>query len=500
MLLKWKADNQLANWYSDLFVQYSQLVNRLAVYTEVFDNTTVMSASFSTFNASTQQWEEIDESTIALVGYRQDDARNGYLFTATMPVSVMMQDGVVGLALTAQTPTGYTDGNGDTVYQTQTSGIFKIFINKSLNNGTVPVPDNLNAIIQAIQNIDRNVVYADKFTASATTVSSQDPASATVTKNEQTGITNIDFDIPKGAQWFAGRVVIGDRAGITVVENETVANAKIGDYYLNTFTQDVFVCVSGYNEETGESHWGWNNNIGGSIWQRGTAIVGEGDNITATGFFAKEADYYLNTDTFNVYRCKESTNFDSGNSLWSYVGNIKGEKGAKGDAGTFAISIVYPSVEAMNAGFETDGLPIGALAVIDTGNVDDPDNAKLFVKEANGYKFLTDMSGAKGIQGPEGRGITSIAKTATTSNGGVDTYTIYYNDGTTSTYEVKNGANGNGIRSIEQTTSTEVSGGVNTIVMTLDDGTTHTFYVYNGHRGETGAKGASIVGASIIEV
>lgn len=385
MLLRWKADNQLENWYSDLFVQYSQIVNRLAVYTEVFDNTTVMSATFSTFNASTQQWEEIDESTIALVGYRQDDARNGYLFTATMPVSVMMQDGVVGLALTAQTPTGYTDGNGDTVYQTQTSGIFKIFINKSLNNGTVPVPDNLNAIIQAIQNIDRNVIFADKFTASATTVSSQDPASATVTKDAETGVTNIAFDIPAGKDGVDGT-----------------------------------------------------NGKDGAKWYAGTQITGTGDNIevdTVSG--ANVGDYYLNTQTDNIYVCIVGTSASTGASVWSYVGNIKG---AKGDAGTFAISKVYSSVEAMNAGFSTDGLPIGALVVIETGNVDDPDNAKLYVKEANGYQFLTDMSGAKGIQGPAGVGITSIVKTS--SNGLVDTYTIYYSDDTTSNFNVRNGADG----------------------------------------------------------
>jgi hypothetical protein len=40
------------------------------------------------------------------------------------------------------------------------------------------------------------------------------------------------------------------------------------------------------------------------------------------------------------------------------------------------------------------------------------------------------------IKGKDGRGISKIEKTATT--GVVDTYTITYTDGTTSTYEVKN--------------------------------------------------------------
>lgn len=125
-----------------------------------------------------------------------------------------------------------------------------------------------------------------------------------------------------------------------------------------------------------------------------------------------------------------------------------GSKGEKGDAGTFAISKVYASVDAMNAGFATDGLPIGALVVIEKGNVDDPDNAKLYVKEANGYQFLTDMSGAKGIQGPAG----------------------------------------NGIANIQQTTNNTGSGEPNTVVMTLDNGASRSFTVYNGQAGTNGTK------------
>lgn len=81
----------------------------------------------------------------------------------------------------------------------------------------------------------------------------------------------------------------------------------------------------------------------------------------------------------------------------------KGEKGDKGDPGTpFSISKVYDSIAAMNAGYATDSVPMGGFVLIDTGNVEDEDNAKLFYKGSSTYMYLTDMSGATGLQGPKG--------------------------------------------------------------------------------------------------
>ena len=79
---------------------------------------------------------------------------------------------------------------------------------------------------------------------------------------------------------------------------------------------------------------------------------------------------------------------------------LQGPKGDKGDP--FTIAKTYNSVEAMNAGYATDDVTIGSFVVIDTGNVDDPDNAKLYIKGDSAYTYLTDLSGAQGIQGPPG--------------------------------------------------------------------------------------------------
>lgn len=85
------------------------------------------------------------------------------------------------------------------------------------------------------------------------------------------------------------------------------------------------------------------------------------------------------------------------------IQGVQGDKGDKGDTGKgFEISKTYPSIDAMNAGFATDGVPENSFVIIDTGNVQDEDNAKLFIKTKSGYSYLTDMSGAQGIKGEKG--------------------------------------------------------------------------------------------------
>lgn len=81
----------------------------------------------------------------------------------------------------------------------------------------------------------------------------------------------------------------------------------------------------------------------------------------------------------------------------------RGPQGAKGEKGDpFAVAKVYESVSAMNAGYASDGVAQGGFVVIETGNVDDADNAKMYVKGSTKYEFLTDLSGAQGMKGERG--------------------------------------------------------------------------------------------------
>lgn len=236
--------------------------------------------------------------------------------------------------------------------------------------------------------------------------------------------------------------------------------------------------------------------------------------------------------------------------------DLKGERGIQGIQGEkgdpFFISKVYNSVAEMHADYSNNYVKVGQFVVVDTGNVDDEDNAKLFYKGNTSYQFLIDLSGAQGMQGPagiqgeqgergpagaEGVGIRSIAKTDT--QGIRDIYTITLTNGSAATFSVTNGTNGNdgvsvtnafidsngnlvislsngneltlgkvvgsngkdgadgtngndgvGISSVKQTTTSTADGGNNVVTVTLTNGTTSTFTVKNGSKGSTGSAGA----------
>lgn len=126
------------------------------------------------------------------------------------------------------------------------------------------------------------------------------------------------------------------------------------------------------------------------------------------------------------------------------------------------------------------------------------------LRVANGF----DNGDFDGEPGEDGVGIASIQQTTTsTADGGSNIFTVTLTNGTTATFTVRNGskgstgatgspgnpgANGNdgiGIASIEQTTTSLADGGNNVFTVTLTNGTTATFNVKNGSKGSTGATG-----------
>ncbi len=123
----------------------------------------------------------------------------------------------------------------------------------------------------------------------------------------------------------------------------------------------------------------------------------------ANGAFRKKTDKVASTDVlYNSKPLNEAIK----------AGEFKGDKGETGAAGpqgpqgpageAFKIAKTFESVDAMNKGFATDGVKTGQFVMIDTGNVQDADNAKLYVKGASSYTYITDLSGATGMTGPQG--------------------------------------------------------------------------------------------------
>lgn len=126
------------------------------------------------------------------------------------------------------------------------------------------------------------------------------------------------YTIPSGGggtKWYYGTAVLPSNSDI-----------KVGDFYLCTTSGVVSVCTSaeGYGTfkevfsikgESGTSTSG----DGGTKWHYGTVITGTGSSIMQpSGTGAKTGDFYLNTNTGNVY---VSTN---GETWWKYLMCIKG--------------------------------------------------------------------------------------------------------------------------------------------------------------------------------
>lgn len=70
---------------------------------------------------------------------------------------------------------------------------------------------------------------------------------------------------------------------------------------------------------------------------------------------------------------------------------------AIGDAFTYKKE--YPSIEAMEADWGTADVKLGEYVLINTNDVEDPDDAKVYLKTQEGWKFIVDLSGIQGIQG-----------------------------------------------------------------------------------------------------
>lgn len=82
------------------------------------------------------------------------------------------------------------------------------------------------------------------------------------------------------------------------------------------------------------------------------------------------------------------------------LSRLVGPTGPKGDVGEpFAIYTTYSTIDDMVADF--DNVPVGKFVMIST-ELESPDNSKLFLRRADAWKFINDLSGAQGIKGPTG--------------------------------------------------------------------------------------------------
>ncbi len=205
-----------------------------------------------------------------------------------------------------------------------------------------------------------------------------------------------------------------------------------------------------------------------------------------------------NVDTYTItFTNGQSTTFTVTNG----AAGAQGPQGPQGEAGNGIASIAKTNT-ANNVDTYTIAYTNGQTATFTvTNGVAGPEGPQ-------GETGPQGPQGLPGAQGETGNGIATIAKTNTADN--VDTYTITFTNGTSSTFTVTNGTNGaagatgetgpqgpqglpgaqgetgNGIASIAKTSTSD---NVDTYTITFTDGTSSTFTVTNGINGAAGATG-----------
>lgn len=180
-------------------------------------------------------------------------------------------------------------------------------------------------------------------------------------------------------------------------------------------------------------------------------------------------------------------------------------------------SVIDETIAALNAGVEkVEGIADGMEEQIqdalqeakDSGEFDGEDGFspeitvesiagghRVTIVDAVGSSTFDIMDGVNGEDGTDGRGIVSVVKTGT--SGLVDTYTITYTDGTTTTFTVTNGKDGvdgkdgkDGVDGYSPTASvTQTETGA--IIRVTDAEGTTTAEISNGQDGAPGAPGIS---------
>ena len=154
-----------------------------------------------------------------------------------------------------------------------------------------------------------------------TTWNSGDTITDTKMNNLEVGVENAHkeletkINVPSGGNGSNGQILSTNGDGTTNWVNKPTDGAK-GDKGDPGAT--------GAKGDTGKR---------GSIWTVGTALSGEASNkiFESSGLDSLLGDLYLNSTTYEVYKCTKDGN--AANATWSKVGVVKGAKGDKGDPG-----------------------------------------------------------------------------------------------------------------------------------------------------------------------
>ena len=85
--------------------------------------------------------------------------------------------------------------------------------------------------------------------------------------------------------------------------------------------------------------------------------------------------------------------------IYDYVKDTYQDSGINAVGDAFTIVKTYSSVQAMEDDYNNPEVKTGQFVMIDTGNVENEEDSRLYLKGNTEWKFISDLSGAQGIQG-----------------------------------------------------------------------------------------------------
>jgi hypothetical protein len=216
----------------------------------------------------------------------------------------------------------------------------------------------------------------------------------------------------RGFTGSRGTVTPSDSAPVSPISGEIWFDSTTGKsyFYYNDGTSSQWVLFAdptvtdgrdGYTGSKGDIGYTGSKGDTGFIGSRGytgSQGVGFTGSQGATGF----------TGSFGI------TGFTGSQGVIGYTGSQGttgftgsqgnlGYTGSKGDTGQgFKIAKSYLSVAALTADTSPTGILAGEFAIIETGDVDNPENSRLYLWNGSVYSYTSDLSGAQGITGPQG--------------------------------------------------------------------------------------------------
>lgn len=85
--------------------------------------------------------------------------------------------------------------------------------------------------------------------------------------------------------------------------------------------------------------------------------------------------------------------------IYDYAKDTYQDSGINAVGDAFTVVKTYPSIQAMQDDYNNPEVKKGQFVMIDTGDVENEEDSRLYLKGNTEWKFISDLSGAQGIQG-----------------------------------------------------------------------------------------------------